>query len=91
MSGSTTASSLSLRLYDRLVGGALRHPWLTVALCGISFIASLAFFPRLGLSFFPARMRECSSINVKAPSGSRISVTESEVAKGGAVDPADHP
>jgi multidrug efflux pump subunit AcrB len=70
-----------LRLYDRLVGGALRHPWLTVTLCGLSFAASLALFPRLGLSFFPRTDAGMFVINVKAPSGSRISVTESEVAK----------
>ena len=70
-----------LRIYDRLVGGALRHPWVTVAFCGISFVASLALFPRLGLAFFPRTDAGMFAINVKAPSGSRISVTESEVAK----------
>lgn len=70
-----------LRLYDVLVGGALRHAWFTVALCGISFIASLALFPRLGLSFFPRTDAGMFAINVKAPSGSRIAVTEGEVAK----------
>ncbi len=70
-----------LRLYDRLVGSALRHAWLTVALCGISFVASLTLFPLLGLSFFPRTDAGMFVINVKAPSGSRISVTESEVAK----------
>jgi multidrug efflux pump subunit AcrB len=70
-----------LRVYDRLVGGALRYPWLTVALCGISFVASLGLFPLLGLSFFPRTDSGMFVINVKAPSGSRMSVTESEVAK----------
>ncbi len=70
-----------LRVYDRLVGGALRFPWVTVALCGISFIASLALYPLLGLSFFPRTDAGMFVINVKAPSGWRIAVTESEVAK----------
>ncbi|MEO8049702.1 MAG: efflux RND transporter permease subunit [Acidobacteriota bacterium] len=70
-----------LRVYDRLVGGALRFPWITVALCGISFAASLALYPRLGLSFFPRTDAGMFVINVKAPSGWRIAVTESEVAK----------
>jgi multidrug efflux pump subunit AcrB len=70
-----------LRLYDRLIGGALRRPWLTVALCGASFVLSLALFPQLGLSFFPRTDAGMFVINVKAPSGSRIAVTESEVAK----------
>src|SRR5258708_11757937 len=70
-----------LRFYDRLAGGALRRPWLTIALCGALFAASLALFPRLGLSFFPRTDAGMFVINIKAPSGSRISVTESEVAK----------
>jgi len=37
--------------------------------------------PRLGVSFFPRTDAGMFVINVKAPSGSRISVTESEVAK----------
>lgn len=70
-----------LRVYDRLVGRALRSPWITVAACGILFLASLGLFPRLGLSFFPRTDAGMFAINVKAPSGSRISVTEREVAK----------
>lgn len=70
-----------LRCYDRLVGGALWHPWLTVSLCGVCFAASLSLAPSLGLSFFPRTDAGMFVINVKAPSGSRISVTENEVAK----------
>src|SRR5216683_31689 len=42
-----------LRLYDRLVGAAVRRPWITMAGGGLLFVASLGLFPRLGLSFFP--------------------------------------
>jgi multidrug efflux pump subunit AcrB len=70
-----------LRIYDRLVGTALRRPLLTVAVCLGSFVLSLALFPLLGLSFFPRTDAGMFVINLKAPSGSRISVTESEVAK----------
>jgi len=70
-----------LRVYDWMVGGALRRPWLTVGVCGLSFAASLALYPRLGLSFFPRTDAGMFVINIKAPSGSRISVTEAEVAK----------
>lgn len=70
-----------LRLYDRIVGRALRRPWLTVALCLGSFAASLSVFPLIGLSFFPRTDAGMFVINLKAPSGSRVSVTESEVAK----------
>lgn len=70
-----------LRVYDRLVGAALRRSWMTVAVCGLLFVASLALYPRLGLSFFPRTDAGMFAIYVKAPSGSRIGVTESEVAK----------
>jgi multidrug efflux pump subunit AcrB len=70
-----------LRLYDRMVASALRHAWLTVAFCGVSFVASLTMFPLIGLSFFPRTDAGMFVVNVKAPSGSRISVTENEVAK----------
>jgi multidrug efflux pump subunit AcrB len=70
-----------LRLYDRAVGGALRHPWLTLLLGGASFAASLAIFPLLGVSFFPRTDAGQFVINLKAPSGTRIGVTENEVAK----------
>jgi len=70
-----------LRLYDRLVGSALRRPWVTIAWCGASFAASLFLFPLLGLSFFPRTDAGMFVINLKAPSGSRISITEREVAK----------
>ena len=70
-----------LRGYDRIVGGALRHAWLTVGFCGICFATSLSLAPLLGLSFFPRTDAGMFVINIKAPSGSRISVTENEVAK----------
>ncbi len=83
-----------LRIYDRLVAGALRRPWLTMAVCGASFVASLALYPQIGVSFFPRTDAGQFVINLKAPSGSRLSVTESEVAKveaviRGVVSPGD--
>jgi multidrug efflux pump subunit AcrB len=44
-------------------------------------MASLALFPKIGLSFFPRTDAGQFAINVKVPSGTRISVTEEEVAK----------
>jgi multidrug efflux pump subunit AcrB len=70
-----------LRFYDRMVGGVLRHPWATVATCGAAFAVSLLIFPLLGLSFFPRTDAGQFVINVKAPSGTRIGVTENEIAK----------
>ncbi|HEY4086264.1 MAG TPA: efflux RND transporter permease subunit [Bryobacteraceae bacterium] len=70
-----------LRIYDRAVGVVLAWPWATVAVCAVGFVASLALFPRLGLAFFPRTDAGMFVINVKAPSGTRIDVTESEIAK----------
>ena len=74
-----------LKIYDRLAGVALRFPWLTVAACAAMFIGSLAMSPLLGLSFFPRTDAGMFVINLKAPSGSRITVTESEVMKAEAI------
>src|SRR5207244_375636 len=58
----------SLRFYDGFVGRALRWPRTTIALCGGAFVASLALFPLVGLSFFPRSDAGMFVINVKAPS-----------------------
>jgi len=70
-----------LRIYDRLLAACLRVPRLTIGIFAALFLASLALYPRLGLSFFPRTDAGQFAINVKAPSGSRITVTEKEVAK----------
>lgn len=70
-----------LRVYDALVGNALRHARVTIGLCAALFAGSLALYPQLGLAFFPRTDAGQFMINVKAPSGTRISVTESEIAK----------
>jgi multidrug efflux pump subunit AcrB len=70
-----------LKLYDGVVALALRRPGFTLALGGTIFVTSLILFPMLGLSFFPRSDAGMFVINLKAPSGSRISVTEEEVAK----------
>jgi HAE1 family hydrophobic/amphiphilic exporter-1 len=70
-----------LRGYDRLVGGALRRPVFTLAGFMLLFVASLALWPLLGLSFFPRTDAGQFVINLKAPSGTRLALTEGEVAK----------
>ena len=70
-----------LRRYDRMLAVAVGRPWMTVVLCGASFVASLGLAPLLGLSFFPRTDAGQFMINLKAPSGSRITVTEEEVAR----------
>jgi multidrug efflux pump subunit AcrB len=70
-----------LKLYDKLVGLTLRRPVVTLVSFGVLFALSLAIFPVLGLSFFPRTDAGQFVINLKAPAGTRLSVTESEVAK----------
>jgi multidrug efflux pump subunit AcrB len=70
-----------LKLYDRAVASILRRPALTLAGFAALFTLSLAIFPMLGLSFFPRTDAGQFVINLKAPTGSRLSVTENEVIK----------
>jgi len=70
-----------LKVYDVLVGATLRAPVLTLVGFGLLCAASLVLFPQLGLSFFPRTDAGQFVVNLKAPSGTRLSITENEVAK----------
>ncbi|MBZ5624717.1 MAG: efflux RND transporter permease subunit, partial [Acidobacteriia bacterium] len=70
-----------LKIYDTLVGAILRQPLLTLGGFAVVFAASLALWPLLGLSFFPRTDAGQFVINLKAPSGTRIAVTQAEVGK----------
>ncbi|HEV2687789.1 MAG TPA: efflux RND transporter permease subunit, partial [Bryobacteraceae bacterium] len=67
--------------YDALVGMVLRRPVVTLAAFAVVFALSLVLWPRLGLSFFPRTDAGQFVINLKAPAGTRLAVTEGEVAK----------
>jgi multidrug efflux pump subunit AcrB len=69
-----------LRLYDILVGIVLRRPVVCLVVFAIGFATSLLLFPRLELAFFPRTDAGQFVINVKAPSGTRLTETESEIA-----------
>jgi multidrug efflux pump subunit AcrB len=70
-----------LDVYERAVRRALRFPGLTVAALIGLFIASLAIYPFLGLAFFPRTDAGQFTINLKAPTGTRIEMTDQFVAK----------
>ena len=70
-----------LRAYDRAVAFVLRRPTFTLAAFGVAFLATLAMFPLLGLSFFPRTDAGQFVINLKAPTGTRLSVTENEISR----------
>jgi HAE1 family hydrophobic/amphiphilic exporter-1 len=67
--------------YDRLLGASLRRPVLVVAGLLAVFAASLLLYPRLGVAYFPRTDAGQFVINLKAPSGTNLLITEREVAK----------
>ncbi len=65
-----------LQNYDRTLGWALLRPVsTTIGLAGISILA-LGLYPLLGVAFFPRTDPGQFVINVKAPSGTRIEISE---------------
>jgi HAE1 family hydrophobic/amphiphilic exporter-1 len=67
--------------YERWVRKAVQRPALTVVLLFGLFVASLGIYPFLGLAFFPRTDAGQFTINLKAPTGSRIEATEQAVGK----------
>jgi multidrug efflux pump subunit AcrB len=68
-----------LDIYERWVRRALRRPGLSVAALSGVFLLSLAIYPLLGVSFFPRTDAGQFTINMKAPTGSRIELTDKYV------------
>jgi HAE1 family hydrophobic/amphiphilic exporter-1 len=67
--------------YDAAVAKALKRPAATVASIMGSFVVSLALFPLLGVAFFPRTDPGQFVINVKAPTGSRLEMTNQYIAR----------
>ncbi len=70
-----------LDFYETWVRYALRRPGLTVIALSAVFILSFAIYPFLGVAFFPRTDAGQFTINLKAPTGSRLGVTDNYVAK----------
>ncbi len=70
-----------LAKYDTAVGKALARPVATVVIIMASFAVSLALFPLLGVAFFPRTDPGQFVINLKAPTGSRLEMTNQYVAR----------
>ena len=70
-----------LNVYEFTVRCALRFPILTVLVLMGAFVASLAIYPLLDVSFFPRTDAGQFTINLKAPTGTRIEGTEDAVNK----------
>ncbi len=80
-SGFNAGFASLLNVYETWVRRSLKRPAFTViALMGV-FVASLIIYPFLGVAFFPRTDAGQFTINMKAPTGSRIEVTQEYVAR----------
>ena len=70
-----------LKLYDKAAAVVIRRPVPALAAFGAVFVLSIGLYPRLGVSFFPRTDAGQFVVNLKAPSGTRLAVTENEVAR----------
>jgi hydrophobic/amphiphilic exporter-1 (mainly G- bacteria), HAE1 family len=68
-----------LRHYDRLVARGLDSPKTVVAVFLGVFALSFGLYPFVGVSFFPRTDAGQFVINVKAPTGTRIEVTDNYI------------
>jgi multidrug efflux pump subunit AcrB len=65
-----------LNFYERWVRSALNHPRRVLYGFGALFLLSFLLYPFVGLSFFPRTDAGQFVINVKAPTGTRVELTE---------------
>lgn len=70
-----------LDVYEKWVRRAVDRPFVTVGVLMAAFALSLGLFPWLGLAFFPRSDAGQFMVNVKAPTGSRIELTNAYVDK----------
>jgi multidrug efflux pump subunit AcrB len=70
-----------LARYEVLVKRVLQRPIRVLAVFGVVFVVSLSLYAFLGFSYFPQTDAGQFVINIKAPSGTRLDVTEQEFAK----------
>ena len=82
VSGLQSQGTTSLLMhYDRAVDKALARPGMTILVIMASFVVSLALYPLLGVAFFPRTDPGQFVINVKAPTGSRLEVTNEYIGR----------
>ncbi len=70
-----------LDFYEYWVRRALVHPGRTIAIIAGIFFASFAVTPWLGIAFFPRTDAGQFTLNIKAPTGTRIEDTDKYTAK----------
>ena len=74
-----------LARYEVLVKRVLQHPGRVLAVFALVFACSPILFLFLGFSYFPQTDAGQFVINIKAPSGTRLDVTEKEFARAEAI------
>jgi multidrug efflux pump subunit AcrB len=70
-----------LNFYDHVIGIVLKQPVAILFVLTGVIVVSLFLFPLLDFSFFPRTDPAQFMMNLKLPSGTRIGITEEEVAK----------
>ena len=71
-----------LERYDRAIGGALMRPTATAGRARSAlFVLSLGLLPFVGLAYFPRTDPGQFVINLKAPTGTNVAITEDAVAQ----------
>ncbi len=65
--------------YLRLLGAALRHRWITLALGLAFFAASVSLIPLIPTDFMPAADRGRSSLSIELPPGATLDDTDKAV------------
>ncbi|MDN5199789.1 efflux RND transporter permease subunit [Fulvivirgaceae bacterium BMA10] len=66
-------------VYPKLLGAALKRPWLTIGLTILIFAGSLSLFGLIGVSFFPKAQKAQLLINIETPEGSSFQKTDKVV------------
>jgi multidrug efflux pump subunit AcrB len=73
--GFNTRFERMLNVYEKYVNRTLDRPREALMIFGLVFVLSFLFVPFIGVSFFPRSDAGQFVINVKAPTGTRIEVT----------------
>jgi multidrug efflux pump subunit AcrB len=69
------------RAYQRLLEGALDRKWVVIVTLTVLFVGTMSLYPRLGTELFPATDGGQFIINIRAPLGSRIEITDALCAR----------
>jgi HAE1 family hydrophobic/amphiphilic exporter-1 len=69
------------RSYQRLLERALDHKWVVIGAVSALFVGTMSLYPRLGTELFPATDGGEFIINLRAPLGSRIEITDALCAR----------